>query len=85
MGSLIFTTLEAPVEEQEINRLRQLRERFLNKNRCVNDEDLLDYVMNILKATKHGVKPVRNLTDVLSWNYASAFLYSGTLVTTIGK
>lgn len=85
MGSLIFATLEAPVEEAELDKLNELREQFLDKNQCVNNEDLEHYVLRVIQAVKHGIKPIRNLTTFPSWNFASAFLYSGTLVTTIGK
>jgi hypothetical protein len=85
MGSLIFATLEAPVEEAELDKLKKLREQFLDKNQCVDSHDLDEYVLKIIEATKHGIKPIRNLTTFPSWNFASAFLYSGTLVTTIGK
>lgn len=84
MGSLIFATLEAPVEEAELDKLNELREQFLDKNQCVNNEDLEHYVLRVIQAVKHGIKPIRNLTTFPSWNFASAFLYSGTLVTTIG-
>ena len=85
VGSLIFATLEAPVEEAELDKLKKLREQFLDKNQCVDNNDLEKYVLRILEATKHGIKPIRNLTTFPNWNFASAFLYSGTLVTTIGK
>ena len=85
MGSLIFATLESPVEENELNKLKELRKTFLDKNQCVNDHDLETYILKVIEATRHGIKPIRNLTTFPSWNFASAFLYSGTLVTTIGK
>ncbi len=85
MGSLIFATLEAPVEETELDKLKKLREQFLDNNQCVNNYDLEQYVLKVIQATKHGIKPIRNLTTFPNWNFASAFLYSGTLVTTIGK
>ena len=85
MGSLIFATLEAPVEQTELDKLKALRRTFLDKNQCVSDHDLETYVLKVIEATKHGLKPVHNVTTFPSWNFASAFLYSGTLVTTIGK
>ena len=85
MGSLIFATLEAPVEEAELDKLKDLRSRFLDENKCVSDQELEDYVLQVIRATKHGLKPIRNVTKLSNWNFASAFLYSGTLVTTIGK
>lgn len=85
VGSIIFATLEAPVEEAELDKLKELRGQFLDKNQCVNNNDLEQYVLRIITATKHGIKPIQNLTTFPSWNFASALLYSGTLVTTIGK
>lgn len=85
IGALIFTTIEFPVEEREIAALKRLRSEFLDTNRCVNDRDLEKYVLRIIKATRHGIKPVENVTTFPNWNFASAFLFSGTLVTTIGK
>ncbi|XP_028396082.1 potassium channel subfamily K member 1-like [Dendronephthya gigantea] len=84
MGSLIFATLEAPVEQAELDKLKELRAQFLDENRCVNDAELEKYVLRVIKATKHGIEPIRNVTTFPNWNFASAFLYSGTLVTTIG-
>ena len=85
LGALIFATIESPVEEQEIADLKRLRSEFLGKNRCVNDRELEEYVLRLIKATRHGITPVGNITTFPNWNFASAFLFSGTLVTTIGK
>lgn len=84
IGSLIFATIEAPVEEQEIADLKRLRSEFLDNNQCVDDRELEDYVVRLIKATRHGIRPVENVTTFPNWNFASAFLFSGTLVTTIG-
>lgn len=84
IGSLIFATIEAPVEERELEKLKRLRMEFLNDNRCVDDKALEYYVLQVIKATKNGIKPIKNVTTFPNWDFASAFLFSGTLVTTIG-
>ena len=85
IGSLIFATIETPVEREEVANLNRLRSEFLDGNQCVRDKDLENYILQVIKATRRGIKPVKNVTTVPSWSFASAFLFSGTLVTTIGE
>ncbi|KAL6470196.1 hypothetical protein MHYP_G00213150 [Metynnis hypsauchen] len=90
MGALVFNTLEAPVEEHKYNTLLQsLQEssnEFLYSYTCVSPDSLQAFLENITEAIQGGVDPANNNNSTFSssWDLASAFFFSGTIITTIG-
>uniref|UniRef100_A0A3B4C2K1 Potassium channel domain-containing protein n=1 Tax=Pygocentrus nattereri TaxID=42514 RepID=A0A3B4C2K1_PYGNA len=91
MGALVFNTLEAPFEEDKYNTLlHSLQEssvEFLYSYTCVSPDNLQEFLRNITEAIQGGVDPTNNnnnSTFSSSWDLASAFFFSGTIITTIG-
>ncbi|XP_036444911.1 potassium channel subfamily K member 4 [Colossoma macropomum] len=89
MGALVFNTLEAPIEEDKYNTLLQSLQdssnEFLYSYTCVSPDNLRTFLGNITEAIQGGVDPTNNnSTFSSSWDLASAFFFSGTIITTIG-
>lgn len=49
------------------------------------ENDLEDFIKVIVDATNLGISPFKNASNELSWSFGQSFLFSTTLVTTIGK
>ncbi|KAL4659997.1 potassium channel subfamily K member 4-like [Arapaima gigas] len=85
LGALVFRTLEEPRERGKHNQLLSVREDFLRNYTCVNPETLLAFIQEVADAVGAGVDPTSNATTFTSqWDLASAFFFSGTIITTIG-
>ena len=85
IGAGIFSTIEGPRERREVAKLRQSRDEFLRKHPCIADVDLEAFIVEITQANEMGISPLKNVSDVPSWGFGSAFFFAGTVVTTIGK
>ncbi|XP_072518339.1 potassium channel subfamily K member 4 [Salminus brasiliensis] len=87
MGALVFNALEASIEEQNYDtlyvRLQNTCNEFLESYTCVSPETLQELLENVTEAIGAGVDP-KNKTFSSSWDLASAFFFSGTIITTIG-
>uniref|UniRef100_A0A3B1JKG7 Potassium two pore domain channel subfamily K member 4 n=2 Tax=Astyanax mexicanus TaxID=7994 RepID=A0A3B1JKG7_ASTMX len=87
MGALVFNALEAPAEEKQYNELydnlRNTCSIFLESYSCISSENLHELLENITEAIEAGVN-AKNNTFSSSWDLASAFFFSGTIITTIG-
>uniref|UniRef100_A0AAY4EMS9 Potassium channel domain-containing protein n=1 Tax=Denticeps clupeoides TaxID=299321 RepID=A0AAY4EMS9_9TELE len=77
LGALVFHTLETQNEENNhlvhVNASRQ----FLLRYACINETELDDLLKVTTMAASEG-----NFSS--SWDLASAFFFSGTIITTIG-
>ncbi|XP_053415832.1 potassium channel subfamily K member 4 isoform X2 [Nycticebus coucang] len=86
-GALVFQALEQPQEQQAQRELGEARERFLRAHPCVSDQELGLFIQEVADALGGGANPETNSTSNSShsaWDLGSAFLFSGTIITTIG-
>ncbi|KAF5908940.1 potassium channel subfamily K member 4-like, partial [Clarias magur] len=85
LGALVFRYLEAPYEEGIYIRLLATRQEFLDNYTCVSPETLQALIEKVADAIGAGINPTKkNDTFSSSWDLASAFFFSGTIITTIG-
>ncbi|XP_037323517.2 potassium channel subfamily K member 4 [Pungitius pungitius] len=88
LGAVVFRSLEAPREEGKHMDLQEARRDFLLNFTCMGPDDLQTFIEKVVEAVgagvDPGVDPGSNLTYVSQWDLASAFFFSGTIITTIG-
>ncbi|KAF7697248.1 potassium channel subfamily K member 4 isoform X1 [Silurus meridionalis] len=84
MGALVFHYLETPYEEGVHIKLLDTRREFLDNYTCVSPDMLQALIEKVTDAIGAGVDPKNNDTFSSSWDLASAFFFSGTIITTIG-
>ncbi|XP_033628386.1 potassium channel subfamily K member 4-like isoform X1 [Asterias rubens] len=84
IGGLVFSALEST--EQELTRVdvRSYKEKILNELPCLSGDQLEALITKIIVAVDSGLDPANNVTSKNSWDFSSAFFFSGTVVTTIG-
>uniref|UniRef100_H2M4D2 Potassium channel subfamily K member 4 n=1 Tax=Oryzias latipes TaxID=8090 RepID=H2M4D2_ORYLA len=84
LGAVVFRTLEIPnerkIQEESEKQLSRVREHFLGNFSCVEPESLLDFLQEVIE----GLGSSSNETSFTKWDLASAFFFSGTIITTIG-
>ncbi|KAJ1108197.1 hypothetical protein NDU88_005579 [Pleurodeles waltl] len=84
LGALVVSNIEGPYETQKRQELREFKADFLRQSSCVNESKLEAFLEKVLNANKYGVSVLRNATTDSNWDFASAFFFSSTLVTTVG-
>uniref|UniRef100_UPI0037E84027 potassium channel subfamily K member 4 n=1 Tax=Semicossyphus pulcher TaxID=241346 RepID=UPI0037E84027 len=84
LGAVVFRALEAPREEGLHKHLQDTQLEFLLNFTCVGPDNLQKLIEEVADAVGEGVDPNSNNTFVSQWDLASAFFFSGTIITTIG-
>ncbi|XP_051903383.1 potassium channel subfamily K member 4 [Hippocampus zosterae] len=84
LGAVVFRALEAPLEEGKHKQLQGTCQEFLLNFTCVGPDNLQALIEEVAEAIGAGVDPSNNVSFVSQWSLASAFFFSGTVITTIG-
>ncbi|XP_020642766.3 potassium channel subfamily K member 6 [Pogona vitticeps] len=85
LGALIISAVERPYESRLRAELRALKATFLRESPCLPEAALERFLSAVLSANRHGVALLRNGSAAPSnWDFASAFFFSSTLITTVG-
>ncbi|XP_078516757.1 potassium channel subfamily K member 6 [Lissotriton helveticus] len=84
LGALVVSNIEGPYETEKRQELREFKAAFLRENTCLNESRLETFLEKVLNANKYGVSLLRNATTDTNWDFASAFFFASTLVTTVG-
>ncbi|XP_019941131.2 potassium channel subfamily K member 4 [Paralichthys olivaceus] len=84
LGAVVFRALEAPREENKHMMLQSTRKDFLLNFTCVGENNLQALIEEVVEAIGAGVDASSNTSFVSQWDLASAFFFSGTIITTIG-
>uniref|UniRef100_A0A8C9ZQX4 Potassium channel subfamily K member 4 n=1 Tax=Sander lucioperca TaxID=283035 RepID=A0A8C9ZQX4_SANLU len=84
LGAVVFRALEIPREEGKYMQLQDTRRDFLLNFTCMGPDDLQTLIKEVVEAVGAGVDPSNNITFTSQWDLASAFFFSGTIITTIG-
>ncbi|KAL4238627.1 Potassium channel subfamily K member 1 [Mactra antiquata] len=84
-GAMVFSLMEAPVEDKIRNDLYEMRTNFKRDATCVTDAELEEFIVKIVQATNRGISAVRNVTSSNpNWSFGQALFFAGTVITTIG-
>ncbi|XP_030000541.1 potassium channel subfamily K member 4 isoform X2 [Sphaeramia orbicularis] len=85
VGALVFQTLEASKESAAYEALLNAKDTFLYNHSCVTEGEFHKLVKGVVSAVEAGLD-VNSLPANFSsrWDIASAFFFSGTIITTIG-
>ncbi|XP_052426078.1 potassium channel subfamily K member 1 [Carassius gibelio] len=83
-GTLVFSAVELPYEEQLREELRTVKQQFLNDNECMSEEKLEEFLTRALEASNYGVSVLNNATDNWNWDFTSSLFFASTVLTTTG-
>ncbi|KAJ6663757.1 hypothetical protein lerEdw1_009836 [Lerista edwardsae] len=85
LGALVISAVERPYESRLRAELRELKAAFLRASPCLPAPALERFLGAVLRANRHGVALLSNGSAAPSnWDFASAFFFSSTLITTVG-
>ncbi|KAM9740400.1 potassium channel subfamily K member 2 isoform 1-T2 [Menidia menidia] len=97
MGALVFVNLETPKESEAHETLLKTKQDFLINNSCVTELDFHNLVKDDLLVS--SIPPLQKVMSAVDagldvnslpanltsrWDWASAFFFCGTIITTIG-
>ncbi|XP_072017461.1 potassium channel, subfamily K, member 16-like [Amphiura filiformis] len=83
LGAAIFHYLETENETRVRSTLQDAKQELRDED-CLDEDELEEFIDHVKRAVAHGIDPSRNASNPSNWDYASAFYFSGTVVTTIG-
>ncbi|XP_015263147.1 PREDICTED: potassium channel subfamily K member 6 [Gekko japonicus] len=85
LGALVISAVERPYESRLRAELRELKAAFLESSPCLPEAALERFLGAVLSANRHGVALLHNASAAPSnWDFASAFFFCSTLITTVG-
>ena len=85
LGAVIFHHLESDNENDVRMSIRDKKIEILMEHPCLSEDAIEDLVTETKRTISSGIDPLGNSTSPTNWDYSSAFFFSGTVVTTIGK
>ncbi|XP_053604407.1 potassium channel subfamily K member 1-like isoform X1 [Plodia interpunctella] len=83
-GALVFSALEAPLENQIRLDVIRAKQEFMLKHPGVTDDDLELLLNEVVRASNRGVSASRNVSGGPNWSFGQSLFFSSTVVTTIG-
>ncbi|KAM3829944.1 potassium channel subfamily K member 6 [Vipera latastei] len=85
LGALIISAVERPYESRLRAELRDLKNDFLRSSPCLSEARLEHFLGAVLSADRHSAALLHNGSAATSsWDFASAFFFASTLITTVG-
>ncbi|XP_031636662.1 potassium channel subfamily K member 1-like isoform X2 [Contarinia nasturtii] len=84
IGAAIISVIEAPQLDKYQRELIETKDKFAQRNPCINHDDLEKFIGEVLKASSKGISALRNATSEPNWTFGQALFFSTTVVTTIG-
>ncbi|XP_072932918.1 potassium channel subfamily K member 6-like isoform X1 [Epargyreus clarus] len=83
-GALVFSALEAPLENQIRLEVIRAKQDFMMKHPEVLDDNLEALLDEVIRASNRGVSASRNVSGGPNWSFGQSLFFSSTVVTTIG-
>ncbi|XP_018599947.1 potassium channel, subfamily K, member 7 [Scleropages formosus] len=83
-GAVVFTVLEQPDGMSLLAEVQDLREEFLDSNRCVQEGSLRRLLAKALFADKRGVAVLGADSEELSYDFTSSLFFVTAFLTTTG-
>ncbi|XP_041035308.1 potassium channel subfamily K member 6-like [Carcharodon carcharias] len=84
LGAAIVSLIEQPHERRLREEMRLLKSRLLNSSSCLAESDLERFLERALAADRYGASALNNTSHTTNWDFASAFFFTSTLITTVG-
>ncbi|XP_015669354.2 potassium channel subfamily K member 6 [Protobothrops mucrosquamatus] len=85
LGALIISAVERPYESRLRAELWDLKSDFLRSSPCLSEARLERFLGAVLSADRHSAALLHNGSAATSsWDFASAFFFASTLITTVG-
>ncbi|XP_028171032.1 potassium channel subfamily K member 1-like [Ostrinia furnacalis] len=83
-GALVFSALEAPMENQIRLDVIKAKQEFMLQYPNVTDEALEALLDEVIRASNVGVSASKNVNGGPNWSFGQSLFFSSTVVTTIG-
>lgn len=83
-GALVFSALEAPMENQVRLDVIRAKQDFMMRHPDILAEDLESLLEVVVRATNQGVPAAQNVSGGPNWSFGQSLFFSSTVVTTIG-
>jgi len=80
-GSVLFSYLEQDNERKIREKIANRKARFLSDYQEVDPQELEELIADI---TRHGLNPLDEGRNASNWNFGQSFLFTVTIVTTVG-
>ncbi|XP_047990185.1 potassium channel subfamily K member 6-like isoform X1 [Leguminivora glycinivorella] len=83
-GALVFSALEAPMENQVRLDVIRAKQDFMLRHPNILAEDLESLIEVVVRATNQGVPAAQNVSGGPNWSFGQSLFFSSTVITTIG-
>ncbi|CAK8695065.1 potassium channel subfamily K member 10-like isoform X2 [Clavelina lepadiformis] len=84
-GALVFQALEKNTNNQRCQEAIAFKQELMNRSKPRDFfKEMDDIISNLSSFAEDGINMKGNVTCSTTWNFQSAFFFSGTIITTIG-